>query len=557
MNIERSRNVNLEPKKHMKKLIVLGILFFAQFSVAQTEHAWVYFTDKADVANSLANPTTILTQKAIDRKTNHSVAIDERDVPVNELYITQVKAQTGIIVKAKSKWFNCVHVLGTQTDIDNLVNLSFVNQIVFADRSLNSSSRPSAEANPERTVEKFETLVFYNYGNGSNQATMIKIDKLHELDYTGEGVTVAVMDSGFPYVNTLGAFQRLRDNGDLLNGYDFVDRTSDIYLYTGNSHGTNVLSDMAGYIDGQFVGTAPDASYYLFRTEDAGSETPLEESNWVEAAERADSLGVDVVNTSLGYNTFDESKYDYTTTDMDGNTTFITKGSNIAVEKGLLIVNSAGNAGNDGTWGIITAPADGNGFTIGAVDGSGNYASFSSRGRTPNIPVKPDVVAQGESVYVVSSGGNVVLSNGTSFSSPIIAGSMACLVQAFPNKTNLELMQLVRESASIYANPTIQLGYGIPNFESVIQTLSSVGEDTSLATIQVFPNPAKANLQINLPKDFKNSTITIGNLVGKTVKIYTTNTTHTNIDVSELASGMYLLRIEANGTQFTKKLIKQ
>lgn len=539
----------------MKKLIVVGILLVTQFSFAQTEHAWVYFTDKPNVTNSLANPITILTQKAIDRKTNHGVVIDERDVPVNESYITQVKAQTGITVKAKSKWFNCVHVLGTQTDIDALLSLSFVNQIVYADRSLNPSSRPSTAVQLERTVEKFETLVMYNYGNGSNQATMIKIDKLHELNYTGEGVTVAVLDGGFTNVNTMAAFQRLRDNGDLLNGYDFVDRTSDVYLYTGNSHGTNVLSDMAGYIDGQFVGTAPDASYYLFRTEDAATETPVEETYWVEAAERADSLGVDVINTSLGYSTFDESKYDYAPEDMDGNTTFITKGANIAVEKGILLVNSAGNSGNDGSWGIITAPADGNAFTIGAVDASGNYASFSSRGRTPNIPVKPDVVAQGASVYVISSSGTVVTSNGTSFSSPIIAGGMACLVQAFPHKTNLELMQLVRESASIYANPTIQLGYGIPDFELAFQTLS-VLENNHSDEIQIFPNPAKAIVHINLPEGFENASMTIGTLLGKTIKTYTTNTSYKNIDVSELASGIYLLRVEANGAQLTKKFIK-
>ena len=539
----------------MKKLIVLLIVFFAQVNFAQTQHAWVYFTDKPGVTNALANPTSILTQKAIDRKTNHGVAIDERDVPVNESYITQVKNETGITVKAKSKWFNCIHVLGTQTDIDNLLNLSFVDEIVYADKSLNVAGRPSAEANTERTVEKFESLVAYNYGNSENQASMINIDKLHELDYTGEGVTVAVLDGGFTNVNTMSAFQRLRDNGDLLNGYDFVDRNADVYAYTGSSHGTNVLSDMAGYVDGQFVGTAPDASYYLFRTEDAATETPVEESYWVEAAERADSLGVDVVNTSLGYNEFDDSRYDYTTADMDGNTTFITKGSNIAVEKGLLIVNSAGNSGNR-AWGIITAPGDGNGFTIGAVDASGNYAAFSSRGRTPNIPVKPDVVAQGADVFVISSDGGITTSNGTSFSSPIIAGSMACLVQAFPNKTNLELMQLVRESASIYMNPTIQLGYGIPNFEAVFQTLLT-DEIENMAAIQVFPNPTKAIVQINLPTETLNATITLGGLVGKIIKVYTTTTSSQEIDVRQLATGMYLLRIEANGETITKKIIKQ
>ncbi|MGH1384435.1 S8 family serine peptidase [Kordia sp.] len=538
----------------MKKLIVFVIILTAQFSVAQTQHAWVYFTDKADVANALANPTTILTQKAIDLKANHSVAIDERDVPVNESYITQVKNETGITVKAKSKWFNCIHVLGTQTDIDNLLNLSFVDQVVYADRSLNISGRPSVTANSNRNKENFENQVIFNYGNGTNQVSMINVDKLHELDFTGEGITVAVMDSGFSSVNTMPAFQRLRNNGDLLNGYDFVDRTTDIYAFTGSDHGTRVLSNMAGYIDGQFVGTAPDASYYLFRTEDVASETPLEESYWVEAAERADSLGVDVVNTSLGYNTFDDSRYNYTTADMDGNTAFITKGSNIAVEKGLLIVNSAGNSGNT-AWGIIIAPGDGNGFTIGAVDASGDYASFSSRGRTPNVPVKPDVVAQGFEAYVVNTAG-LTTSNGTSFSSPIIAGSMACLVQAFPNKTNVELMQLVRESASIYTNPTIQLGYGIPDFESVFQTLYT-NEAGNVETIQVFPNPAKAIVQINLPTETQNATITLGSLVGKTIKVYTTSTSSQQIDVRQLAAGMYLLRIEANGETITKKIIKQ
>lgn len=540
----------------MKKITILVILLISQLSIAQTEHAWVYFTDKPNVANALANPSTILTQKAIDRKNNHGIVIDERDVPVNETYISQVKAQTGITVKAKSKWFNCIHVLGTQTDIDNLLNLPFVNEIIYADHSLNTANRSVAFTTVKQTAEKLETLVVYNYGNSSNQATMIKVEKLHELDYTGEGVTVAVMDSGFPNVNTMTAFQRLRDNGDLLNGYDFVDRNPNIYAYTGNSHGTNVLSDMAAYIDGQFVGTAPDASYYLFRTEDAASETPVEESYWVEAAERADSLGVDVINTSLGYNRFDESRYDYTTNDMDGNTAFITRGANIAVEKGILVVNSAGNSGNDGTWGIITAPADGNVFTVGAVDASGNYASFSSRGRVPNIPVKPDIVAQGASVYVVSSGGSVVTSNGTSFSSPIIAGAMACMVQAFPNKTNLELMQIVRESASIYTNPTTELGYGIPNFELAFQTLAIVENGTE-EKITLFPNPAKTTLHVKIPATIQQAKITLINVLGRTVQSFQSTSPLQLIDVSKLATGMYLLQIETDNKIITKKLIKQ
>ncbi|WP_298517555.1 S8 family serine peptidase [uncultured Kordia sp.] len=539
----------------MKKIIIFIIIFIAQYSNAQTEHAWVYFADKPNVADALANPTTILTQKAIDRKTNHNIAIDERDVPVNETYISQVKTQPGIMVRAKSKWFNCIHVLGTQTDIDNLLNLSFVSEIVYADRSLNTAGRSASVQRTKQMTENFETSVLFDYGSANNQITMIKTNKLHELDFTGEGVTVAVVDSGFSNVNTLPAFQRLRDNGDLLNGYDFVNRTSDVYAFTGSDHGTRVLSDMAGYIDGQFVGTAPDASYYVFRTEDVASETPVEESYWVEAIERADSLGVDVVNTSLGYTTFDDSRYNYTTDDMDGDTAFITKGGNIAVEKGLLMVNSAGNSGNT-SWGIISAPADGDVFTVGAVNLAGNYASFSSRGRTPNIPVKPDVVALGSGSTAINATNTITFSSGTSFSAPIIAGSMACLVQAFPNRTNLELMQAVRESASIYANPNNQLGYGIPDFEMAFQTLSLPELDLR-ERIQVFPNPAKTNLQINLPEAIRNAKLKVMNLVGKTLQTITTTTNSHNIDISQLAAGIYLLRIEANGDTITKKIIKQ
>jgi hypothetical protein len=302
------------------------------FSFAQQD-AWVYFTDKENVANAIANPLTILTQKAIDRKSDHNVAIDERDVPVNENYITQVKNTSGIMVMAKSKWFNAVHVRGSEADINDLLNLGFVASIEFADDNLNRMPTQSNSSNNKFNVE--DALVNFEYGNTQNQVEMISADVLHQMDYTGNGVTVAVLDAGFPNVNTMGAFQRLRNAGKLLNGYDFVNRTADIYAYAGSTHGTKVLSAMAGFIQDAFVGTAPDASYYLFRTEDAGSENPVEESYWVEAAERADSLGVDIINTSLGYKSYDNPNYSYTASDLDGNTAFITKGANIAFEKGL------------------------------------------------------------------------------------------------------------------------------------------------------------------------------------------------------------------------------
>ncbi|WNH12113.1 S8 family serine peptidase [Thalassobellus suaedae] len=287
--------VNRSLKSELLSLLVL-VFFTITFSHAQQD-AWVYITDKQDVANSIANPISILSQKAIDRKAAHGVVIDERDVPVNESYIAQLKSATGITVMAKSKWFNAVHVRGTVTDINALSSLSFVSSIDFADKTMNTSKQTL-----EKKESKFqETFTAFNYGDTANQIKMFNGDQLHLLDYTGTGMTVAVLDGGFPNVNTMTSFQRLRDAGHILDDYDFVNRDDDVYTNTASDHGTWVLSTMAGYIENEYVGTAPDASYYLFITEDGKKENPVEESYWVEAAERADSLGVDVINTSLGY----------------------------------------------------------------------------------------------------------------------------------------------------------------------------------------------------------------------------------------------------------------
>ncbi|GAA3586052.1 S8 family serine peptidase [Snuella lapsa] len=538
----------------MKKgLLFIGLLCF-QFYVFAQQDAWVYLVDKENVTTSIANPTTILTQKAIDRKIAHNVTIDERDVPVNENYIAQLKNSPGITVMAKSKWFNAVHIRGSQTDIQDLENLEFVSHVDFANKSLNTS----------KTVKKAKVLKFketynmFNYGNASNQIEMFNGDKLHEAGYTGTGMTVAVLDAGFPNANTLVAFKRLRDAGNLMGGYDFVNREANVYANTASNHGTLVLSDMAGYIENQFVGTAPDASYYLFITEDALSENPVEESYWVEAAERADSLGVDVINTSLGYATFDNPNYNYTTSNMDGNTAFITKGANIAFEKGMLLVNSAGNSGND-SWGIVGAPADAAGvFTIGAVDANGNYAAFSSRGSAIQPTRKPDVVAQGQASYVIFQNGAIGTANGTSFSSPIMAGGMVCLWQALPDKTNAELMQIVRMSASQYDVPDYNLGFGIPNLELALNTaLGEIQNNDGLENLFIYPNPVEAFLFVKTVEDNFPITISLFDILGKQVLQSTLSAPNDSLDVSTLANGIYIVRLHASDITKTFKLIKK
>ncbi|EDP69624.1 putative exported serine protease, subtilase family protein [Flavobacteriales bacterium ALC-1] len=535
----------------IRKLTML-LLFLITISSYSQEDAWIYLIDKPNVSSALANPISILTQKAIDRKQNHNIAIDERDVPVDEAYISDLKTKAGITVLAKSKWFNAVHVRGTEADINALSVLTYVDTIDFANKSLNTASRSNAVIG--KTNIEDETINF-TYGNTLNQVEMINVDDLHVADFTGEGITIAVMDSGFPSVNTMGAFQRLRDNNDLLDGYDFVDRTSDVYASTASSHGTRVLSTMAGFVQDQFVGTAPDASYYLFRTEDSSSETPLEESYWVEAAERSDSLGVDMINTSLGYRVFDNANYDYTPADMNGQVAFITKGASIAAEKGILVVVSAGNAGAT-TWQTVGAPADSpNVLSIGGVDANGNYVSFSSQGGTAQIGYqKPDVVARAGSAFVIDQSNNITQNNGTSFSGPIMCGGIASLWQAIPDALPTEVMDYVRQSASQYNSPDDFLGYGIPD----LALARSLGlDEESINSYSFYPNPVKNEINLRLPSVIRTIKLSIYSQLGQEIYQSIIDEVLTTIDVSKLSAGIYVMKLSSESNSQTFKFVKE
>ncbi|WP_092469279.1 S8 family serine peptidase [Winogradskyella thalassocola] len=536
----------------MKNIFTILLLIFITKSFAQ-EDAWIYLIDKPNVAASIANPTSILTQKAIDRKQNHNIAIDERDVPVNETYISDLKSQTGITVLAKSKWFNAVHIRGTEDDINALGNLTYVESIDFANQNLNTSSRSNSRLNKTETED--ETIAF-TYGDTQNQVEMINVDHLHLADFTGDGITIAVMDAGFPGVNTIDAFQRLRDNGDLLGGYDFVDRTSEVYDFIGSNHGTKVLSTMAGFVEDEYVGTAPEASYYVFRTEDAGSENPVEESYWVEAAERADSLGVDMINTSLGYQTFDNSNYNYTPADMNGETAFISKGASIAVEKGILVVVSAGNSGAT-DWQTVGAPADSpNVLSIGGVNADGDYVTFSSQGGAAQVGYqKPDVVARAGLAYVINENNTIVQNNGTSFSGPILCGGIAALWQAIPNALPTEIMDYVRQSASQYTDPDDFLGYGIPDLELAKNLALSLDEEP-FEDFRIYPNPVKSNLNVILLSIVNQLEVSIYNQLGQEILNQFINENSKSINVSGLASGLYIIKLSTKSISKTFKFIK-
>ncbi len=538
----------------MKKLYLLSLILLSTYSYGQTQDALVFFADKQNVASSIANPISILSQAAINRKANQGIGIDERDVPLNENYKATVENSQGINVLAKSKWMNAVYVQGTKTNIESLENLSFVDNIEFMDRSFNRTFQKSAPK------DKFEMetakRVVYNYGAAENQTQMIGVDYLHEQNFTGEGITVAFMDNGYPNVMTNPAFAKMRNEGRLLGSYDFVDRVAN--PNGSGSHGALTLSDAAGYLEGQFVGTAPNASYYLFITEDGSSESPAEEAYWVEALERADSLGVYVTNTSLGYQKFDNPAYSYQYSDLDGQTAIGSRGANHGFEKGLINVTSAGNSAT--SFGYVGSPADAPGaFTIGAVDEYESYAYFSSFGPTYDGRVKPDVMAQGLDAAIVDQYGYVGLSSGTSFSSPITAGAVASLWQAFPHKNNEVIMQAIRESASLYSSPTNLMGYGIPNFEGALNSLIllEVQDKMKETLFAIFPNPIINEINISFPKNSEKAEFALYDVLGKKILQTSTTPSKNQIDVSHLTSGMYIASLTSNNKTTSFKIIKQ
>jgi serine protease AprX len=537
----------------MKNLLLISALFLSFITYAQ-EDAWVYFKDKPNAQGYFDNPLTMLSQRALDRRTTQNIPLDMLDIPIHQPYVDQVEVVTDVDVFAKSKWMNAVHVRGTQVAILSLNLLPFVDHVFFANRSLNTGGKMAMSKEIQPVNKVLETQINYNYGSSANQIQMLNGHLLHQQNYTGSGKIIAVLDAGFPNVNTAQPFQNLLANNQILGGYDFVGRNAN--FYTGNNHGTMVLSTMGGFTDNQLVGTAPDASYYLFITEDINNESPLEESLWVEAAEMADSLGVDVINTSLGYFEYDNPDYNYTYADMNGITSFISRGADKAFSRGMIVVVSAGNSGASANP-HIGVPGDAiNVLTVGAVNSTEVYAAFSSIGPSSDGRIKPDVMAQGQASVLSNTAGNIMTANGTSFSGPIMAGMVASFWQAFPTFTNTQIVQLVKQSADRFANPNAQYGYGIPDFQLALNMgLLSVGENNITQTF-VYPNPVNDILTISVPENFRSSTIQFYNSLGQ--KVLEQNIDHQlqNISLQSLSSGIYYYNIASADKKLNGKIIK-
>lgn len=537
----------------MKRILLLisGLISITAFS---QEDAWIFFNAKPNAQYYYDNPLQMLSQRALDRRTTQNIALDIKDVPLHQPYVDQITASAGITVLAKSKWLNALHIKGTQTDISALTALAFVDHVQYANRSLNPGGRKAIKTENTKTSNKFlDIQADYDYGTSANQIQMLNGHILHQQNYTGAGKIIAIMDAGFPGVNTTAPFQRLRDNGLILGGYDFVNNSPN--PYTGYHHGTQVLSDMGGYVSGQLVGTAPDAKYYLFITEDAGSESPIEESNWVEAAEMADSLGVDVINTSLGYFTYDNPNYSYTYADMNGTTSFISRAADIAFTRGMICVNSAGNSGSSGNPHIAT-PADAAlVLTVGAVNSTKVRAGFSSIGPSFDGRIKPDLMAMGAASVVATQTGAITTNNGTSFACPILAGAITSFWSAFPTKTNAEIVQMVKQSADRFSSPDNNYGYGIPDFQLALNNALPVS-GFSAEKFGLYPNPAHDFVTVSNPKGSIGSEIIMYNNLGQVIFWQKLTASIQNISLQDISSGIYYYTIASAEGKQNGKIIK-
>lgn len=563
----------------MKQLVVillisLNLSAFAQTNGTFNRKYWVQLTDKVGTPYSLSNPDAFLSTRAIDRRSKQGIGFKENDLPLNPAYVAQIQA-TGARVINQSKWFNAVTIELTDSTLLPIIEaLPFVARTNKVARVKQKSPADQFIADLMKMQEQYEAdaakkLLLAQgadafYGNGDQQIKMLNGDKLHQMGFQGKGIHIAVLDAGFYHVDQIVFFDSLRSSGRLLGTRDFVQGGTSVF--EDNSHGLSVLSTMAGNIPGVFVGTAPKASYWLLRTEDADSENLIEEDNWVRGAEFADSVGVDVINSSLGYTVFDDSTASHTYSQLDGKTARITIGADIAASKGMLIVNSAGNSGAD-PWKYIGFPADGDSvLSIGAVDVNRNYASFSSQGPTPDGRIKPNVTAMGQQPYVITSGGMPGKSNGTSFSSPILAGMSACLWQAHPEASAMEVFKAIEQSSDQYDAPDAKKGFGIPDFLKAHAILSQLALDRAVqdSVVNVYPNPFIEGVTVEFYSTSEQDIqVKIFKLSGKQIAeekihVYPYVNNLIQLDkIRKLNSGQYVVSVITPTRTFSRQVIKR
>jgi serine protease AprX len=513
-------------------------------AVAQDRYV-VHYYDKTGSPYTVSDPALYLSQRAIDRRAKQSIAITSADFPVNPAYVQGVAA-TGARVYYSSRWFNCTLVEADAAEAEAIRILPFVSSVETVAPGTHAGGRVRSIKQRKGSGIAAPTL---------HQLRMVGIDSMHIDGIRGDGVMVAVLDAGFLGVNTAAPFQHLFNGGQIQYTYDFVGAGSDVYRY--DDHGTEVFSVIAGHSDG-FTGGAYEATFQLYVTEDSGSEYRIEEYNWLFAAERADSSGVDVISASVGYNTFDEPTMNYEKSELDGFTAVVTRAATGAIERGIVVVCSAGNEGNN-SWGLVTPPADANGIlAVGAVGQLGTRSSFSSFGPTADGRIKPDVVALGSGTMVVRPSGTVGAQTGTSVAAPIVTSLAIGVIQRFPSLTAVEVYQSILESASQWQDPDNLMGYGIPYYPNVRRAYAPY---VPIEPISIFPNPAgDGKFQVLFQEANQDVQIEILDLRGTVLGNHNVSITWDNnpveLDLSFLAPGSYLVKVRTKDNFKTTTVVR-
>ncbi|CAN5341801.1 S8 family serine peptidase [soil metagenome] len=556
----------------MKKILpaVIIVLFSFFTSEAQYSKYIIRFKDKAGTPFNINNPTQFLTQRSVDRRSRQKIKIDETDLPITPRYLDSVRLAGNVKILNVSKWLNQVAIETTDA-----VALNKIAGFTFVINTTPVRIRLTGGTPSDKFKETFSTGTstlqpagdYYNYGSSYDQIHFHEGEFLHNNGFHGEGMLVAIIDAGFYGYLTNPYFDSVRNAGRVKETYDFVN--NEISVNEDHPHGMQCFGLMAANKPGELVGTCPNATFYLYRTEEAATEYPIEEQNWVAAAERADSIGVDVLSTSLGYTTFDNPVFNHTYADMNGRTTIIAKGNTLSARKGIISVVAAGNEGS-GIWHYISTPADTDSIlTVGASNVSGTIAGFSGYGPASDNRIKPDVASIGVGDAVSSTSGTVTFGNGTSYAAPNLAGLVTCLWQAFQDFTNMEIIDAVKKSSPTYTTPDNRKGYGFPNFKTAFNYLTeqrllrnpivSLGNDW----IKVFPNPFRNNFNVALKiPSSANATLLLFNAAGKLVvkqqvKIIGNQQQQIKFENLILERGVYILKYD-NGanTRSVKLLVK-
>lgn len=535
--------------------LLIFLLISTQLQAQEVNRYVVFFADKANNPYSLEEPEAFLSARALLRRVAQGIELDERDLPVNPGYVQEVK-ETGAGVYFRSRWFNAAFVEATAGQLAAIQNLGMVQQVVYAAPGAKLSSgqgngRIQGRLRFRNNVRSQESL----------QNQFLGISQLQEAGFTGAGKLIAVLDGGFTAVDQLPYFNHLFSSKLLLAQKDFTTNSTDVFRYS--AHGTKALSTIAAIDSSTFIGTAPLASFLLAITEDVSSEYVIEEYNWLVAAEWADSVGADVITASLGYTTFDDATMNYTYEDMDGQTTVSARAANLATQRGILVVTSAGNSGND-PWRHIVTPADAfDILSVGAVTAEKEVASFSSRGPTPDGRTKPEVSALGVQTIVANPVGGFTTGNGTSFAAPQLAGFAAAVWQAFPDLNNLELREAILDAGSQEAAPNNDIGWGVPDFPSLEGLLLPAEKEETEAPLLVYPNPVyegQVFIRLALPQEpvfaslYTASGVKV--LEKERLGMLPGHFPLFQLDIKNLRQGVYFLHLNQGEDHYVHKIFK-